>query len=92
VDIPRPPFIKYDQIHTKAEEFLNTYHSLRSLPIPIEQIIDISMGINIEPYFKLEKNLGLTAFITNDLSTIAVDEDVYDYQEARYTGLPLLMK
>lgn len=84
MDIPRPLFIKYDQIYEKAEEFLRNYHPSRSLPVPIEKIIDLQMGIIIEPHFMLEKDHGLTGFISNDLTAIVVDEYVYDYQEPRF--------
>lgn len=78
------PYLSYDQIHSQAENFLTKFHPARELPIPIEKIIDVDMGINIKPHLGLLDEIGQDGFISTDLTTITVDEYVYDYIEVRY--------
>lgn len=78
------PILNYDQILQESEKFLRNYHPTRSMPVPIHEIIDIKIGIHIFPQFMMEKNIGLVGFLTNDFSTIYVDENVHEYQEARF--------
>ncbi len=84
MEIIKAPRLNYEQIYQEAEKFLRDYHPERTLPIPIHEIIDIKLGIHIVPKFMLEKHIGLVGFLSNDFSTIYVDENVHDYQEARF--------
>jgi len=84
VEINKVPRLDYEQIYQEAEKFLKNYHPERTLPIPIHEIIDIKLGMHIVPRFMLEKRIGLVGFLSNDLSTINVDENVHDYQEPRF--------
>lgn len=80
----KAPRLNYEYIYQEAERFLRDYHPERTLPVPIHEIIDIKLGIHIVPKFMLEKHIGLVGFLSNDFSTIHVDENVYDYQEFRF--------
>jgi Zn-dependent peptidase ImmA (M78 family) len=84
LEIFNAPRLNYEQIFQEAEKFLRTYHSERKLPVPIHEIADIKLGIHIVPKFMLEKYIGLVGFLSNDFSTIYLDENVHDYQEARF--------
>lgn len=84
MDIFNAPRLNYEQIYQEAEKFLKDYHPGRTLPVPIHEIVDIKFGIHIVPKFMLEKHIGLVGFLSNDFSTIYVDENVHDYQEARF--------
>jgi len=44
LDVPR---LTYQQIKQKAQNFLNTYHPSLELPVPIEEIIEFEIGLNI---------------------------------------------
>lgn len=80
----KAPILNYEQIYQEAEKFLIAYHPERTLPVPIHEIIDIKLGIHIVPKYMLEKHIGLVGFLSNDFSTIYIDENVHDYQEARF--------
>lgn len=78
------PFLKYDAIHEKAEEFLRKFHSSRTLPIPIDKIVEITLGIHVVPKLGLHGEIGQDGFLSADHTTIFVDEYVYDYVDVRY--------
>ena len=43
------PHVTYNQLRAAAEAFLKRYHASRKIPIPIEQIIEFQMGLDIVP-------------------------------------------
>ncbi len=81
-------FISYDQTRTSAGRFLDSYHPSRSLPIPIEHIIDNKLAIDIVPIpglLNLLKQVSsLAGFISGDLKTIYVDEYIYQSVPTMY--------
>ncbi len=72
------PYFSFADVQKKAEAFLDQYHPTREIPVPIEEIIDNSIGLHIFPfpnlYRKFEKNNG---FLSKDRMTIYVDEYQY---------------
>lgn len=78
------PFIPYDKIHKHASEFLNKYHSSMDIPVPIEEIIEFNMGLNIVPLPGLRDILEVEGFTLSDLSSIYVDDFVYCKRPGRY--------
>jgi hypothetical protein len=45
-----PHILSYVQINQKAQDFLKKHHPSLSLPIPIEDIIELDLGIKITAY------------------------------------------
>ena len=45
----QPIFKTTDQINAEAESFLKKYHPSKSIPIPVEEIIDLQLQIDIIP-------------------------------------------
>ncbi len=52
-----PIVLSFDEIKAKAEAFLRQYHPANALPIPIEEIIDNQLKIDIIPIPGLKKAL-----------------------------------
>jgi Zn-dependent peptidase ImmA (M78 family) len=71
---PNIPYLTYNDIGRKAQEFLSQYYPSLELPIPIEHIIDVDLGINIFPFPRLYKDYGQNGFLSRDRATIYVDE------------------
>jgi hypothetical protein len=67
-----------------AEGFLATHHSHGGLPIPIEEIIEFKLGLDIVPVPGLMSDLDVDAFITSDLKEIRVDEYIQEKVLTRY--------
>ena len=78
-----------EQIALAADDFLLRYHPSFSIPIPIEDIIDLQLKINIIPIPNLKKalqenNLDIDAYISNDFKSIDVDDYVQNVYTNRY--------
>jgi Zn-dependent peptidase ImmA (M78 family) len=61
------------EIEQQAEVFLNKYHPLQSLPVPIEEIIEFQLGFHIIPTPGLMRKAGVDAVTLQDLNRIHID-------------------
>jgi Zn-dependent peptidase ImmA (M78 family) len=78
-----------EQINAEAESFLTAYHPSKSIPIPIEEIIDLKLQIDIIPIPSLkdafaEVGLDIDAFISSDFTSISVDKFIQEKRNNRY--------
>jgi len=78
------PYLRYEDIRRYAEAFLGQHHPGRGLPIPIEDIIEFKLGMDIVPLPGIEDAYGIVGFTSSDLREISVDDYVYTHQEGRY--------
>jgi Zn-dependent peptidase ImmA (M78 family) len=78
------PHLSYEQIRTKADSFLAQYNPGKKIPVPIEEIVEFSLGLNIIPLPGLQKAYDTVAFISSDFKSIYVDKSVLENQERRY--------
>jgi len=79
-----PPDLSYDEVREYAEEFLDEYHSERSVSTPIEEIVEFDFEMEIIPIPGLKAEVGVDAFLASDLESISVDEDVMMHFKVRY--------
>jgi len=77
-------YLSYDDLRQVAERFLAKFHPRRSIPIPIEEILDLEYGIDIIPTPGLHQAFDMDALILSDFSAIYVDEFVYKSRPTRY--------
>jgi hypothetical protein len=78
-----------DQIDSDVQSFLDTHHPSKTIPIPIESIVDNKLGIDIIAVQGLKDvfsaiELDIDAFISSDFSSITVDKYVYEKCSTRY--------
>lgn len=52
--------------------------------MPIEEIIDLKLGVNIVPLPGIQKVFEVEGFTSSDLSTIYVDDYIYSNRPTRY--------
>jgi len=78
------PILSNDQLRTRAVRFLQEHAPTGIIPVPVEEIIDLNIGIDIVPTPGLHQGHDVDAFITGDLTTIYVDEFVYRSRPGRY--------
>ena len=76
----RIPDRSYDQLRLIAEQFLAEHHLVGTIPIPIEEIIEFRLGLNIVPMPGLRKFFDIDGYVSKSLRDISVDEYI---QEAR---------
>jgi hypothetical protein len=78
------PFVPYEYLRKVSEEFLIKHHPTGAIPVPVEEIIEFQFGLDIVPTPGLHEGFDIDAFITNDLTTIYVDDFVYRSRPGRY--------
>ncbi len=69
--------LSYGEIEDKAEEFLKKYNPSRSIPVPIERIVEIELAINVVPKKSLRSIHQIDAFLSSDLTELYIDYDDY---------------
>lgn len=73
------PYLDKERIGDLAEAFLARQHPSGAIPIPIEEIIDVKLGIDIVPIpglteaFSSDGDDGIEAFVSSSLTAIFVD-------------------
>ncbi|MBN2568869.1 MAG: ImmA/IrrE family metallo-endopeptidase [Deltaproteobacteria bacterium] len=78
------PHYTYSEIGRIARTFLTQYHPTREIPVPIEEIIELKMELNIFPFPRLYKDHRLNGFLSRDRTTIYVDEIQYNQFNEKY--------
>jgi len=79
----KAPDLKLKDVVQAANNFLQKYHPSLNLPIPIEKIVEIQMGIAVVVVPGIRKLLGIDSFISSDFSQITIDEYYYKTYEER---------
>ena len=80
----KAPIFSYDEIRNHANHFLKQYHPSIEIPVPIEEIAEFQMGLNIVPIPGLLRTFDVDGFTSSDLSNIYVDEFIYSNRPGRY--------
>ena len=80
----KAPYYSYEDIRIEAENFLNTYNPNDDIPVPIEEIIEFKLGIDIIPVPNLHGGYETDGWISEDFKSIYVDLYVYNNYEHRY--------
>lgn len=76
-------FLPYSEISDIAEDFLRE-NGVSTIPVPIEEIIDVGYGIDIIPTPGLLSLSEVDGFITPDFSCIYIDQFVQEQRFFRY--------
>lgn len=80
----RPQVLSYEDIRARAEDFLSEFHVERTLPVPIEEIVEFDFDIEVVPLEGILDDLGVDAFLTSDLQHIYVDAFVVQHRARRF--------
>lgn len=75
----KPPYLSYDETHLSAEAFLNEHNPNRIIPVPIEEILDLKLKINIVILPDLVARITLDSYLEPDLKTIFTDQNVFEF-------------
>lgn len=80
-------FIPPEEIENAAIHFLEKYHPDGSIPIPIDEIVEIQLKIKVVPSPDLRRLYGIDAFSTHDFKEIYIDhrEFIENENRARFT-------
>ncbi len=80
----KAPYLPYDVLREQAEAFLGQYHGSRTIPVPIEEIVELQFQMDIVPEPGLHAHFDIDSYITADLTEIRIDEFVYESRPGRY--------
>jgi len=81
------PYLEYENLAKSADGIIAEHHPSRQLPIPVEEIIDTGLHIDVFPLPGLTKALadnGVVAFVNSSLDLITVDHDAWESSTPRY--------
>lgn len=78
-----PPYITKEKLIELANNFLSTYNSSSIIPVPIEDIVELSLGITVIPVPNLKRAFTFESFISSDFKNIIIDGYIYDTYEDR---------
>ncbi len=63
---------------------MTKHHPTQQLPVPIEQIIEFQLHLDIVPLPGLEEAFEIVGFTASSLDEISVDQHVYEHRPGRY--------
>jgi len=80
-------FLPSEEIESSAQSFLKKYHPERTLPVPIEEILDLKLKINIIPLPGLFDTQSIDSFLSLDCKDLYIDHDQIEhrYNRARFS-------
>lgn len=83
------PYLPYPKLREAANKFLHEFHPSFQIPVPIEEIAEFKLGLNIIPEPGLQNVLrddghGILGYTTSDLKEICVDEHIWRSRPRRY--------
>jgi Zn-dependent peptidase ImmA (M78 family) len=81
---PTIPFRTNEEIRAAAELFLEERNRTGQIPVPIEEIIEFDLGLEIVPVRGLQERFGIEGYLSTDLASIYVDERVMQQVPVRY--------
>ena len=76
-------FLSPEEIEAKVQKFLQKYHPADTIPIPIEEIVDLKMGIHIVPTPDMMNASGVDAVTSHDLTQINIDKEQFEKKPNR---------
>jgi len=85
-NVIHPKVLYYEQIQRVADRFLDEHCPSLGLPIPIEDIVELKLGIKLSTQINLREEIGADGFL-NSNNEIIIDDFVFNnYEErARFT-------
>jgi hypothetical protein len=77
------PLLTLKAVQQRAQEFLALHNPAKTIPTPIEEIVELKLGISIIPVPDLRRTLGIDAYLSHNAERIIVDRGVYEGNENR---------
>ena len=78
------PRLSYEDLRGHADRFLGEHHPALAVPVPIEEIVEFRLGINIIPIPGLQAVHDIDGFLSADMAEVSVDQYVFENRPARY--------
>ena len=73
----KPKWLSWSEVRSLAEEFRGKYLNPPDIiPVPIEEIVEFDLGIEVIPKAFIKQNIDLDGLLSRDLRTIYVDNEL----------------
>lgn len=72
------PYVPYEASEKKAAAFLRKYHPLGDVPVPIEEIFELELGMALDLHEGLYATHGLNAALQDGLKGMWVDGETWE--------------
>lgn len=81
------PYLSYEEIGRRADEFWKKYHPSGEIPVPIEEIVELQLGLDIITVPNMYVSYRINGYLGADRAAIYVDEFQYKmlHEKYRYT-------
>lgn len=81
------PDRSYRELREIAEKFLAEHHPTGVIPVPVEEIIEFQLGIDIIPMEGLRRSFDIDGYVSKNLREISVDRYIQEERpdDYRYT-------
>jgi Zn-dependent peptidase ImmA (M78 family) len=79
----RIPFLPPEDIEAAADGFRAEWHPEGTVPVPIVEIVELKLRINIVPSAGLLNQHNVDAFLLRDLKDLIIDQDIYLHEDNR---------
>jgi Zn-dependent peptidase ImmA (M78 family) len=76
--------LSYEDLRGLADAFLSKFHPSGAIPVPIEEIVEFGLEINIVPIPELLTVHDVDGFLSADMTEISVDMFILEKRPARY--------
>jgi Zn-dependent peptidase ImmA (M78 family) len=73
----RAPFLTFETIQAKADQFRNRYLADVTPPFDVESVVEFDLNIRINPIRGIKDRYDIDALLLSDFSTLIVDEGEY---------------
>ncbi len=84
MDPIKAPFLTYDDVNSRAGALLKQYGQGDCVPVDIEAIVELDMGITVIPVRGLQERFGVDGFLSLKMAEITVDEAIFRGHPSRY--------
>jgi hypothetical protein len=80
----RIPDRSYHELRVIAEDFLAQHHPEKTIPVPVEEIIEFRLGLNIIPMPGLRRFFDIDGYVSKSLHDISVDQYIQESRPDHY--------
>lgn len=77
MDTFKAPYYPKQKVWEKVEEFRTLHPRAREIPVPIDELIEFDLNLEIIPIPGLRSTWDTDAFLLGDLSGIEIDRDIF---------------
>jgi Zn-dependent peptidase ImmA (M78 family) len=78
------PYLSDEALRRAAAEFLARYHARCTIPVPIEEIVEFELGIDIVPIPGMHRSYDIDSMLSKDMRQICIDAAVFENFPGRY--------